>query len=230
MADGPRAWATAGPPAAATSVTAAGRAMTRIAVRSPAATGAAPGGGSLPRTIAAAPSSPSGPKAARPRVRVAGATGLGGTACRRAANRKAAFPPVRTLSFPAGKARSCHLRSELWDCAGAARLPSKEGPAESADRWRPRNAPPSASGTAKGSGSGLEQEEPSRSVFSEAEELKRRIEELRERLYAQPGVTYEDSPELHDELDRLIIRYVRLTVGGRLGRGQSANSRQSPGK
>ena len=50
---------------------------------------------------------------------------------------------------------------------------------------------------------------------SEAEVIRRRIEELRARLYQRPGVTYEDDPELHDELDRLIARFVRLKWRGR---------------
>lgn len=45
---------------------------------------------------------------------------------------------------------------------------------------------------------------------SEAEAIQRRIEELRAQLYARPGVRYEDDPALHDELDRLIVRFVRL--------------------
>ena len=50
---------------------------------------------------------------------------------------------------------------------------------------------------------------------SEAEALRQRIEELRARLYRRPGVAYEDDPELHDELDRLIARFVRLNWAGR---------------
>ncbi|WP_324717127.1 hypothetical protein U7230_02260 [Carboxydochorda subterranea] len=51
--------------------------------------------------------------------------------------------------------------------------------------------------------------------LSEAESVKRRIEELRTRLYAGVGVTYEENPQLHDELDRLILRYIQLSRRGR---------------
>ncbi len=54
-------------------------------------------------------------------------------------------------------------------------------------------------------------EERTQAQVSEAETVKRRIEELRRKLYARSGVRYEDDPDLHDELDRLILRYVQLT-------------------
>ncbi|MEW6048754.1 MAG: hypothetical protein AB1609_20145 [Bacillota bacterium] len=54
-------------------------------------------------------------------------------------------------------------------------------------------------------------EERGQTQVSEAESVKRRIEELRQTLYTRTGVRYEDDPELHDELDRLILRYVQLT-------------------
>lgn len=63
----------------------------------------------------------------------------------------------------------------------------------------------------KGQGLGLTGEESAQAQLSEAEEVRRRVEELRRKLYARAGVRYEDDPELHDELDRLILRYVQLT-------------------
>lgn len=58
---------------------------------------------------------------------------------------------------------------------------------------------------------GLIGEERAEARVSEAETVKRRIEELRRKLYTRTGVRYDDDPELHDELDRLILRYVQLT-------------------
>ena len=60
-------------------------------------------------------------------------------------------------------------------------------------------------------------EERAQAQVSEAETVKRRIEELRHKLYAHGGVRYEDDPGLHDELDRLILQYVQITRWRRRG-------------